>query len=202
METKILSEQNYSLLRQEAANFGASACAVIPSREILIRDKLASLCNGEYTCPNYGLGTSCPPHVEGPGQFRRWQIKSQSTLVLKIDIPSFVMFSQEIHGVMRLLHEIVAGVEKKAVAMGFRNSKGFAAGSCKDLFCGERANCLVLTEKNPCPHKDSVRPSMSGFGIDVTQLMASCGWSGQMAKKSDAANEPSLSWVAGLILLA
>lgn len=40
---------------------------------------------------------------------------------------------------------------------------------------------------------------MSGFGIDFTQLMASCEWSAQMAKKSKAANEPSLSWVAGLI---
>jgi len=43
---------------------------------------------------------------------------------------------------------------------------------------------------------------MSGFGIDVTQLMVSCGWSGQTAKETDAANEESTSWVAGLILLA
>jgi hypothetical protein len=42
---------------------------------------------------------------------------------------------------------------------------------------------------------------MSGFGIDVTGLMSSCGWSGQMAKKTDAADEQSSSWLAGLVLL-
>lgn len=202
METGIPLEQEYSHLIQEAINLGATNCTVIPSRQVLVKEKLAALCNGEYTCPDYGLGTSCPPHVEGPAQFRRWQVKSRYSIVVKIELPSSVMFSQERDDVMRLLHGIVAEVEKKAVATGFKNSKAFAGGSCKNLFCGDRARCCVLTENKTCPHKDLVRPSMSGFGIDVTQLMGSCGWSGHRAKKTDAANELSLSWVAGLILLA
>ena len=202
MENTIISQQEFSHLTQEAINLGASACAVIFSREIIIKDMLAALCNGEYPCPNYGLATSCPPHVKGPGQFRRWQEKSPYSLVVKIELPSSVMFSQARSGVMRLVHEIVATMEKKAAEAGFKNAKAFAGGSCKDLFCPDQANCCVLSENKACPHKDSVRPSMSGFGIDVTQLMVSCGWSGQTAKETDAANQESTSWVAGLILLA
>jgi predicted metal-binding protein len=96
----------------------------------------------------------------------------------------------------------VAGVEQKAIETGFEKSKAFAGGSCKDLFCDDQENCCVLSENIPCRHIESARPSMSGFGIDVTQLMTSCGWSGQIVKKSDAFDNESTSWVVGLILLA
>jgi hypothetical protein len=43
---------------------------------------------------------------------------------------------------------------------------------------------------------------MSGFGIDVAQLMLSCGWSGQKAEKSNSSDKNDNSWVAGLIMLA
>ena len=59
-------------LKQEAIRFGASDSAVISSGDIRVEDDLAALCNGEYTCPNYGLAASCPPHVGGPGQFKKW----------------------------------------------------------------------------------------------------------------------------------
>jgi hypothetical protein len=43
---------------------------------------------------------------------------------------------------------------------------------------------------------------MSGFGIDVTQLMLSSGWPAPKAKQSDLSDKDPTSWVAGLILLA
>lgn len=202
MTTTDLSRQDCLPMAREAINLGASDSAVILSREIQVKDKLAALCNGEYTCPNYGLGKSCPPHVQGPGQFRRWQVKSPFSIVVKIELPSSVMFSQGRQDVMRLLHDIVASVEKKAAGAGFENSRAFAGGSCKDLFCRDLAACCVLAENKACPHEDIVRPSMSGFGIDVTQLMIACGWSGEPAKETEAEDQQSLSWVAGLVLLA
>jgi hypothetical protein len=49
---------------------------------------------------------------------------------------------------------------------------------------------------------ESARPSMSGFGIDVTQLMLSSGWSASKAQKSNVSDKDHTSWVAGLIMLA
>jgi hypothetical protein len=43
---------------------------------------------------------------------------------------------------------------------------------------------------------------MSGFGIDVAQLMLSSGWPSQKAEKSNSSDKDDTSWVAGLIMLA
>jgi len=195
-------QQQYAHLTEKALKLGASTCVAMESKVIQVKDDLAALCNGEYTCPNYGLGASCPPNVEGPAEFRKWQAQSQYSIIVKIELPSSIMFSNERKGVMRLLHQIVAGVEQKAIETGFEKSKAFAGGSCKDLFCDDQENCCVLSEDKPCRHIESARPSMSGFGIDVTQLMTSCGWPGQKAERSDAFDNESTSWVVGLILLA
>ena len=103
---------------------------------------------------------------------------------------------------MKLLHQIVAAVERKAVATGFGNAKGFAGGSCKELFCENREYCCVLKENKTCPHTESARPSISGFGIDAVQLMKSSGWSAKRADHLDISDSKGLSWVVGLIMLA
>jgi predicted metal-binding protein len=188
-------------LQQEAIRFGATDSAVIASGDIRTDDDLAALCNGEYTCPNFGLAASCPPHVEGPEQFRKWQEKSRYSITVKIELPASVMFSDERKEVMRLLHQVVAGVEKKAIEFGFSQSKAFAAGSCKPLFCEENKTCCVVADKLPCRHMDEARPSMSGFGIDVIQLMNTSGWPVVKTKQKKGSSPEDASWVAGLILV-
>ena len=130
----MISKQQLEYLTQEAKRLGANASAIISSKEIQVRDNLAALCNGEYTCPNYGLAASCPPYVEGPVEFRKWQAQSTYSITVRIELPASVIFSDERKGVFQLLHQIVAGVEKKAIELGFGKSKAFAGGSCKDLF--------------------------------------------------------------------
>lgn len=196
------SKQQLKHLTQKAKRLGATSSTLLSSKEIQVKDNLAALCNGEYTCPNYGLAASCPPYVEGPAEFRKWQAQSKYSVIVKIELPTSVMFSDERKGLMRLLHQIVAAVEQKAIETGFGKSKAFAGGSCKDLFCDDQEKCLVLLENKPCRHIESARPSMSGFGIDVTQLMLSSGWSAQKAEKSNSSDSDATSWVAGLIVLA
>ena len=188
-------------LKQEAIRFGATDSAVISSGDIRTDEELAALCNGEYTCPNYGLAASCPPHVEGPEQFRKWQEKSRYSITVKIELPTSVMFSDGRKEVMRLLHQVVAGVEKKAVEFGFSHSRAFAGGSCKPLFCEENNTCCVVADRLPCRHMNEARPSMSGFGIDVIQMMNTSGWPVVETKQNKGGPEDS-SWVAGLILVA
>jgi len=130
MENILISKQELTHLTQEAKRLGATSSAIISSKEIQVKDDLAALCNGEYPCPNYGLAASCPPYVEGPVEFRKWQDQSKYSITVKIELPTSVMFSDERNGVMQLLHQIVAAVEQKAIETGFKNSKGFAGGSC------------------------------------------------------------------------
>ena len=162
-------------LQQEAKRLGATDSVVISSGDIRVEDGLAVLCNGEYTCQNYGIAASCPPYVEGPEQFRKWQGKSRYAITVKIELPSSVIFSDGRKDVMKLLHQVVAGVEKKAIAFGFSQSRAFAGGSCKQLFCEENKTCCVVADNLPCRHIKEARPSMSGFGIDVIQLMNTSG---------------------------
>lgn len=189
-------------LKQEAIRFGATDSAVISSGDIRTDDDLAALCNGEFTCPNYGLAASCPPHVEGPEQFRQWQRKSRYAITVKIELPTSVMFSDGRNEVMRLLHLVVAEVEKQAIESGFSHSRAFAGGSCKPLFCDENKTCCVIADKLPCRHMDEARPSMSGFGIDVIQLMSTSGWPVVKANQNKDSSTEDSSWVAGLILMA
>jgi predicted metal-binding protein len=198
----MISEQQLEHLTREAERLGATSSAIISSKAIQVKDNLAALCNGEYSCPNYGLAASCPPHVEGPVEFRKWQAQSEYSITVKIELPASVMFSDERKGVMQLLHQIVAAIEQKAVESGFGKSKAFAGGSCKELFCEDQEKCRVVEEKKPCRHMAFARPSMSGFGIDVTQLMLSSGWPAQKAEQSDLSAKDALSWVAGLIMIA
>ena len=202
MENILISKQQLAHLTLEAESLGATSSAIISSSDIQVKDSLAALCNGEYTCPNYGVSANCPPNVEGPVEFRKWLSQSKYSITVKIELPTSVMFSDERRGVMQILHQIVVGVEEKAVEMGFKKSKGFAGGSCKDLFCDDQEKCRVLAENKPCRHMESVRPSMSGFGVDVTLLMKSSGWATPKAEKSDLSDKDATSWVAGLILLA
>jgi predicted metal-binding protein len=201
MDNTLISKQQLEQLTKEAKKLGATSSAIISTKEIQIKDDLAALCNGEYICPNYGLAASCPPYVGGPAEFRKWQAQSKYSITVKIELPTTVKFSDERNGVMQLLHHIVSAVEQKAIEMGCKNSKGFAGGSCKKLFCDDQEMCCVVAENKPCRHIEVARPSMSGFGIDVTQLMLSSGWPAQKAENKNSSDKEDTSWVAGLIIL-
>jgi predicted metal-binding protein len=201
LDNRMQTQKRLTCLTEAAERLGATAAAIVASSKIQVKDHLAALCSGEYTCPRYGLAASCPPFVPGPSEFRKWQARSEYAIAVKIELPTSVMFSDERKGVMRLLHNLVAAVEQKAIEMGFENAKAFAGGSCKELFCEDKEKCLVVAEDKACPHPTAARPSMSGFGIDVTQLMRSSGWSATKAAPPNPSGKNGTSWVAGLILL-
>lgn len=189
-------------LTERAIEIGATSSAVISSKDIQSKDELAALCNGDYICSQYGLTANCPPNVEGPTEFRKWQTQSKYSITVKIELPTRVIFSHKRNDVMKLLHQIVATVELDAIAAGFSQSKGFAGGSCKNLFCDDQEYCCVLHDNSACPHKESARPSISGFGIDAVQLMKASGWSAKIADKGNISDNDGPSWLVGIIMLA
>ena len=189
-------------LKRLAIQLGASNAEIISSKEIVVEQSLANLCKGDPPCQNYGLAPSCPPHISGPAGFRRWQKTSTHSIVVRIDLPTSVLFSDERRGIMTLLHGVVAGVEQEAVELGYRESIALAGGSCKQLFCYDHATCRVLSNQGECRNPLSARPSMSGFGVNVARLMQITGWDGEQANCQHATKEDSMTWVAGLIVIA
>lgn len=185
---------------QLARRLGASDAGVISSSDISVEDDLANLCR-EPQCKNFGLSPSCPPHVAGPSGFRKLQENLKHAIVMKIDVPTAILFSDERRDVMKLLHEIAAGVEQAAVRAGYSDSKAFAGGSCKEIFCRDHTSCRVVSDQGECRNPRHARPSMSGFGINVAKLMRVAGWPSEMHNRETDSNTESMTWVAGLIMI-
>ncbi|MDJ0622727.1 MAG: DUF2284 domain-containing protein [Desulfocapsaceae bacterium] len=182
-----------------AKQAGASDARFVVPEKLVVDENFAAYCK-EPGCPNYGLSLSCPPHVSGPRVMREWLAETEYALAVKMEVPKSVLHSVERLEVMRLLHEIVAEVEHKAVSLGFQQSKSFAGGSCKVLFCGEHGNCQTLSGKQQCRNPRSARPSMSGFGVDVASMMKMAGWDSRPLADSEGEDD-AMSWVAGLVLV-
>jgi len=193
-------KKNLDQLIKLAISLGASDARILSSDVIFVEDQLARKCI-EPQCENYGMSYSCPPHVEGPESFRELIKTHPRALIIRLVVPSSMLLSWEWLDLGRVLHELVATVELEARKMGYARSSGFAGGSCKELFCQDQLSCQRIEENGPCRHPNLARPSMSGYGIDVFQLVKSCGWDTNLKQEDGLPVEDQLSWVAGLIMI-
>ena len=193
-----ITQTDVHQLIQQACRSGASDAALILTGDILIEDNLAMLCK-DPGCKNYGLSKSCPPHVSGPDGFRKRLKSFSQAIVFKIDVPFEILISNQRHDWFRLLHEIAAAIEHDAVEMGYTRSKAFAGGSCKQLFCPDHVACRALAQDGECRHPEVARPSMSGFGINVTHLLQTVGW--PMGNSKTDPGIPATGTISGLILV-
>jgi predicted metal-binding protein len=182
-----------------AVALGATEAAHVEAADIKIDEKFARYCR-EPGCPHYGQGASCPPSVEGPPAFRAWIRDCPDAIVVRLDVPVKILCSDQRHEIMAFLHEVVAGVERAACQEGFVQSRAFAGGSCKELFCSAYPRCRLLNSNEGCRNPDKARPSMSGFGIDVGHLMILADWPEKKLGKITGKDQ-SLSWVAGVVLV-
>lgn len=183
-----------------AHSLGASSACIISAGDIVVEDFLAGFCS-DGRCKNYGLSNNCPPYNAGPLGFRELQKAFKSALVIRMDVVSSALFSDEHGEIIRSLHKIVAGIERAAIEAGYTDSKAFAGGSCREIFCCDYEDCSALSEEGKCRHPQYARPSMSGFGINVSELMKTCGWSSDINVRKADSSADSMSWVAGLILI-
>jgi predicted metal-binding protein len=198
MQEAVNPKMDLETFAQKAISMGASDAMVISSNEISVADQLARYCR---ECPTYGLSPSCPPYVSGPDGFRELKQTHKHVIVVRLDTPATTLLSDKSVAIFRLLHEIVAGVEQEALCSGYSNSKAFAGGSCKKIFCADYPNCSVLAEGGICRYPQTARPSMSGFGIDVSALMRACGWPADIRVRRTESDSEATSWIAGLVML-
>ncbi len=177
-----------------ACESGATAAVVIDAAAIVLSEDLAALCN-PGACEHCGQAPSCPPVIGGPEDFRQRFAGFSAAIVMRVDVPTEMLLSSQRREVMCLLHVVAAEVERAAVALGWPDAAALAGGSCKFLFCHDEAGCSVLENRGDCRHPDTARPSMSGFGIDVTRLMESAGWAMRRADDDGIAVAPVVALV-------
>ena len=198
MTTTSQHDEILTTLIEFAHSIGFTQVARIAPSEIKVEASLAANCL-QPKCPSYGMSASCPPHVGGPAAIRKFINRSRHGLVLRLEVDSASLMGAERPQVFRLLHELTATVENEGRNRGFSFALGFAGGSCKESFCANEEECAKLTE-TLCRHPTLARQSMSGFGINVGELMKSSDWSATLFSASDP-DTKNLSWVAGLVLL-
>lgn len=191
------------LLIQVAQQNGASDAKAVSKADVTVDESLTQFCRDpDSGCENYGLSINCPPHVSGPTGFKELLKDYTRAVVFKIDVPTETLLSKkESTEVFRSLHKIAANIEKAAVEKGYNRSKAFAGGSCKPLFCQEHQDCLVLSENGKCRHPHIARPSMSGFGINVSQLMKVAGWQMDRITCNTDPKEVEMGMLCGLVLI-
>lgn len=183
-----------------AFSLGVSDAKIMVPGLIPVDNRFPRYCK-EPGCPGYGRSMSCPPNVKGPDWFRKYLKKFNHALVFKFDVPSTTLLSQDRHDVTRLIHETASGIERFAVDGGFKNSKGFAGGSCKELFCGDYNECRVVAGKGECRNPAVARQSMSGMGVDFLKLTKLVNWKMNIITKDTDPDEIPMGFMAGLVLL-
>ena len=188
-------------LAAQALQLGATATGTLPSQDLAIDNRFRELCAGPTRCPSYGLAPGCPPHAMTPEIFAQRLLQYQVVLVFKIDAPMAHLLGPERLPLARLTHRIAATLEQTALRSGIQRAWGMAAGSCKELFCTDEADCAVLAGHLPCRHPDVARDSISAVGVDFTALTSRLGWSFGPLSPEKTADSTSMGMMAGLVLL-
>lgn len=188
-------------LTASAKSLGASDAAIIGASEIPVEDHLADFCRKNPGCENYGLSMSCPPHVSGPAGFRKLQRDFSHGLVFSFTVPVEVLLAEPRPEIFQQLHETGACIEALAKKIGFSDARAFAGGSCRRIFCRDQPDCRALKRGEKCRYPDSARPSMSGFGIDVSALMKMAGISMEWMGQPGEENGMKMGTVCGLVLI-
>lgn len=190
-------------LMAQARSLGATAAVIIPAATLVVEDRFAALCGAPQRCPGYGLAPGCPPHAMHPSAFREQLRAYRHILVFKIDAPVADLMGVKRLPLARSIHRIAATLETTARSRGMLQTRGLAAGSCKELFCATEEACVVLNKQHPCRHPHLARPSISALGVNFSALAQSVGWQFDKIDPDQAAKDaPDMGLMAGLVLLA
>jgi predicted metal-binding protein len=188
-------------LKEVARKHGADAACLVPATKLVIKEELARLCGPDNPCPSYGLAPSCPPHTMAPSAFRELVAQCLWAVVFKKDVAMELLLGPQRRQVVRQIHQICAAIEHAATSRLHCPAHGYAAGSCKDVFCLHTDACVVLAHALPCPHAHLTHPSLSAVGIDFQALAALAGWPYSLQGIVDPTSGQTLGLMAGLVLI-
>jgi predicted metal-binding protein len=194
------SRDSLQELTRHAFELGVSDARIIPARSIVVEDRFPEMC-ASPRCLGYGQSPGCPPHVMKPAEFRELLSRYEHALVFKIDVPTELLLGEERHEVAGRIHEIAAAIERLAREREYPHSQGFAAGSCKMIFCADRESCVVLEKGGECRFPDKARASISGIGVNFEELCKTVGWRFQIITRDTTSDQVPMGMMAGIVLI-
>ncbi len=123
-------------------------------------DELAECCR---QCPRYGSTWKCPPWDYDP-QERLKSYKQITLLMARIEVPQGVK-NETAHELLRPVRQHIHQTLLKDEANRDASFALLLAGSCDHC----DTPCARLSGES-CRHPELVRPSLEGWGIDVTSI--------------------------------
>ena len=167
-----------------ALRAGATAARIIPSKQVVIDERVRLKCEVPR-CAGYGQYLTCPPYVMSVEAFSKIRSSYKWGLLVQVeakDIDStdkdkgrinrtILKENRKLHRSFKLkLLEIVEAVESAAFKKGMRFATGLVGGSC--VLC-ER--CVDDKSSQVCRHPFRARPPMEAVGIDVVKTAQNAG---------------------------
>ena len=182
---------DFDSLKKRALELGAISAKIIPTKSIVIEDRVVLKC--KLGCEKYGKTLACPPYAPTPDQFRKIANEYHCAMFLKFKsaaqassklIPYLTRtndptLSPEMkkkvdnfwsiwnNNTKKLLKALIT-LEKEAAKGGYLLAVGFVSGSCQ--LC-EKCN----VEKGVCNHPELRRFSEEGVGVNVKSTAEKAG---------------------------
>lgn len=103
---------------------------------------------------------------------------------------------------MKLLHEIVADIERAAIELGYTNSiqKHLPLVLAKRFFATS-IHAADLTDNGECRHPKYARPAIEAYGVNVHDLNTTTGWFKDQNSKEATVDKASIGAIYGLVLI-
>jgi len=186
-------------IEKKAVEYGASAARIIPARMISVEDEIVELCKPPL-CEGYGKSAHCPPNVISPREAREWIGQFKKALLFKINVPGEILLGESQFEIFRKVYEIASELEGFLIEAGYSLAKGFAAGSCKPVFC-KKVPCRALINRGSCRVPSLARPSMEALGMNVFKLVRDAGWEVYPIGRDSDPKEIPQGLLAGLVIV-
>ena len=186
-------------LQQKALALGASDAAVIFSRQIPVEDDVILFCK-DPLCESYGLSIHCPPYVKSAESMRNDLKKYSKALIFKLDVPVEQLLEEDRFRYFKEIYSIAVALEKIAIDAGYTESYGYAAGSCKPVFCPSY-QCQALRDGKTCRYPSQARPSMEAVGVNVFKLFDMIGWEIHILTKNSNRARLDRGVLGGMLLV-
>jgi len=163
----------------------------ISTNVIVVADWVRLKCR--YGCRAYGKHLCCPPFAPSPEEMRRVVGEYKTAILARFETaPGPGDDPKHIHHYLwnsiDHLHNTVHNLESKAFLSGYHKAFGFYALPC--TLCQtcvaeemqDRGEAMAPMDILRCRHKDRMRPSMEGCGVDVFKTLENAGYSPQVLK--------------------
>ena len=198
-------QQDLEKYRKQAIELGATDAKVIPADIVVVDERVRAKCIYPK-CGNYGTNVNCPPYSIDLSLTREVVKRFQKGIFFMLrDAAETVAGPDVLKTGAHLpsgkkVHEIVGKLESGAFYDGYYLAIGFAAGSCKSLFCPDK-ECSALTTGQRCRFSYVARTSMEGAGMDAYAMATKVGWDIYPIGRSSLSSDVPHGTRLGLVLI-